>query len=476
MYTEDDDKVVVNKDSNNYSNFYTSFMNNEKKKKKKDTKKTAKKNNPPKEEDYSNFYDSFLESEKLKNQEGEEPKQEDTNEYSVEDDYPEVYNYNDSNKISKKNIIIIVGVALAIIILILLLFLLQRKKADIILNNEEININVGESAVITYQIVNTDDTVTATYSSSNQEIVIVDSNGQVTGIAQGETEVIVYYRIGSKTSQKKCKVIVTGVDVVDKKISLVVSLKNVKDNKWSNKDAIINVNADSVYGIESIKYAINCNGDNCNYNNVGDSITISNNGVSKVTIVTKDMSGQQTSKNVTIKIDKEAPKVIFNSGSTITGTDSVNVCATCSDSISGCKKDKVCVKYTSSKTNQRITVEDNAGNKASTPTFDVKINKSSNVTPCTLSVDKNGKVTAKVMGGATYYGFDSSYSGTNTTSKTISIKKKKKGESMAKLVYYYVKDNNGNKYRCNITVIKECKCKDGSNSSNCTVACTFRAG
>lgn len=490
MFTEDDDKVVVNNDKNSeYANFYTSFINDEKNKKKtgKDNSKKKKADEKKTEEtDNANFYTSFLENERLK----KEPEEKESNskkdnkketkesinneeyddsfEYD-ENDFPEVYQFNENND-NKKRILKIVALALGIIFVIFLIIFIISKiggKPGIILTNDNITINVGESHVISYKIVNPEDKVESTFSSNNLDVAVVDNYGNVTGISQGETEIIVSYTISGKTKKEKCKVKVNGEGTVNKNVTIDTIVENGSPDVWTKNDVSIVVNAKSIYGVKSIQYAINCDSNNCSYKDVvNNRINVTNNGINNVIIVAKDERNQETKKQVTLKIDKEMPTITFNEKNTITSSSDVNVCATCSDNLSGCKKEKVCVKYTSSKSNQNIVVEDNAGNKALSPSFNVVINKkgSNSSKKCSLKVSSDGTVTATVPSGAKYYGFSSSYSGTNTKSKKISINVAN-GQARAQLIYYYFIASNGTKGNCQITVIKDCT----------KGTCTFRA-
>ena len=90
-----------------------------------------------------------------------------------------------------------------------------------------------------------------------------------------------------------------------------------------------------------------------------------------------------------------------------------------------------------------------------------------------LRVLNDGTVTAIVRGGASYYGFNSNYSGANQLSKKIEIDVSKRGATGAKIIYYYVKTNDGTKGKCHITVIKKCTCADNSNTDDCKIVCTF---
>ena len=492
MFTEDDDKVVKKKSKDDV-NFYTSFINSEKSKNGKNTKKEKKKKET-KEEDYSNYYSSFLENErKRKEQEEKErneavainsKKQKSTSKlesknieideyalYTDEEDYPEVYqnSYNEDNKINIRKMVIFGVEIIAVIILLLIVIFktnLFGNQPGIVLTDSKVTLGVGDSYKITYNIVHTSKDVSVSYDSMNLNVAVVDNNGNVTGVSNGETDIIVSYTIDNKTKEKKCHVIIVGEGNVNKDITLTAKLENASENNWVNHDVTISVNASSIYGISSIVYTINCSGSDCKYTKVNNNkITITNNGTSTVSIFATDRNDKQVQKTLTVKIDKEAPVITFNSGTDITGNNSVSVCASCKDNYSGCKNEKVCTRYTSSKSNQRITVEDKAGNKVSSPSFNVKVNKTS-PDKCSLSVSSDGKVTATVPSGAKYYGFSSSYSGTNTTSQKISINTKA-GESKAKMVYYYVKTSKGNKITCSIAVIKEC------NAAN---VCKFRKG
>ena len=475
MFTEDDDKVVVKKEpGGEYDNIYEPFIKKEKSKLKKNTPNKKKKSNndvKKQEPDYSNFYSSFLEQEKEKQDDNKKKKKEEI-EFKTEDDYKEVYESpkNHNNKGLIKIIFFGLEIILVIFLIVFLISKLTSKKIDIILNNTEYYLNIGENALIQYEVVNSKEQPEVSFNTSDINVAVVDNVGKIIGVGKGETDIIVTYRVEGKTNEKKCKVIVSGEGSVDKNISLDVRIENAKENTWVNHDVYISTIGKSIYGISSLQYTINCDS-NCSYENVNNNkITITNSGVNKVTIKARDKNNQEISKNVVVKVDKQAPTITFNGQTNITATNSTTVCATCKDSHSGCKKEKVCVKYTSSKTNQKITIEDNVGNKTSSPEFNVKINKSgsndSDATPtCSLSVSSSGVVTAKVSSNSVYYGFNSSYSGTNT--KTQDADKDMPGTgSRAKIIHYYVKNSKGAKGSCYITVIRTC---DSSS-------CTYKAG
>ncbi len=469
MYTEDDEKVKVKKSNSNNDDkdFYTSFSEMDENE---GSKSSRKKNNRRREvevkeeADYSNFYDS--------NDEEEENEEDNGN----------------KGKWIKIGAIVL----LALLLIGLIIFLITRSsgtKGDIELTNNDITLKVGESDYVSYKIVDTENEVTSTFSSSNSDVAIVDENGAITAMGPGEATITISYTIDGKTKQKTCKVTVTGDPTPTPKptakptatpshnIKLNLKFNNGSDNHWTNKDVAITVEASSDYGISSIKYAVNCSG-TCDYKDLsGNTINVSNNGTTKITVLATDKNNQQAKKEVTVKIDKEAPNVTYNGNTNIVSQGEVEVCVTCSDSISGCTKSKVCKKYTSSQSNQVLTVSDNAGNKKSSPTFNVSINKVQQ--PCSLSVASDGTVTATLREEATYSGFNSSYSGSNETSKKIDVSVTTTDQAGvmagAKVVYYYVKNKNGGTGKCFVTVIKECKCNDATSTDpKCPGTCTFR--
>lgn len=424
MYTEDDENVKVkNKNSkNDYNDFYTSFSgkDDDEEKKEKGKKKKKEVEEEAKEEgDYSDFYGN----------------EEETEEEVVEKD----------GKKGKTILKIVIIILLIAIIAGLLFVLLGKKKetGDIELNNTEITLKAGETEYISYRIVGTESDVTSTFESSNLEVATVSESGEVTAVGNGEAIITIKYVINGKTREKQCTVTVNGPEI---KHDITLNLKASTTN-WTNNDVTITTEAQSDYGIESIKYAINCSG-SCNYQDVVDNkIVITDNGSTKVTVIAKDKKNQEITKEITAKIDKEAPNVTYSGNKDIVSSGEVSVCATCSDSISGCKQSKVCKKYTSSKSNEVITVYDNAGNSKNSTTYNVTINKV--VQPCTLKVASDGTVSATLNETATYYGFNSSYSGDNELSKKFEMK-----NPGARVVYYYVKTKNTTG-SCHITIIKD---------------------
>ena len=467
MYTEDDEKVKVKKNNSkdDYNDFYTTFAESDeeeskskKSSNKKDNNKKKEEKSEPKEEiDYSAFYD--------------------------ENDDSSI----DSNSIVDKKVIIkYCVIALLLIILIVLIVVLfkgcskNKVIGDIELNNSNISLIPGGSDYISYKVVNTDSKISSSFVSSNTKVATVDENGKVVAVSEGESTITIYYTVDGVNKEKKCTVKVssstpapTQAPQVDETLTLTLKYVQGSENSWTNKDVIINVETKTSLGLSSLKYATNCSG-TCNYVDVtNNKITISNNGTTKITVKAVDKKNKEVIKETTVKIDKESPNATYTGEKNITSNNDVEVCATCTDGISGCKKDKVCKKYTSSASNQTITVTDNAGNTKKSSTFNVTITKKQD--PCTLSVSSDGTVKATLRESAKYYGFNSSYSGSNELSKKVNIANvTKNGDSGAMVVKYYVLNKNGSGGMCYVTVIKECKCTN-STSTNCQATCTFRA-
>ncbi len=445
MHTNDDKNVKVKKSnsSNDYSDFYTSFndMNNEDNKKGK-----GKKKKEAVEDDYTSFYGS-------------------------NEDEPE------ENKGNTKNIIkfIIIAVLIIAIIVVLIIFVFGKKStSDIVLTEENFVLQAGETSTISYKLTNPEDDVKASFTSSDTNVAIVNSDGEVIAIGEGSCDITITYVINGKTREKKCKITVSGSSDISKDLSLNISFSNGKDNSWTNKDVTLTIDAKSVYGIDKLQYAINCDAGDCNFQDVTDNkIVVSTPGTTKVRVLVHDKNNRQQEKTVTVLLDKESPEIkLLLDDKNITSTKEVEVCATCSDSLSGCKQNKICKKFTSTKTNQTIIVEDKAGNRKNSSSFNVTIKK--NIGPCNLKLSSDGTVSSTHPDGALYYGFSSSYSGTNQESKKIEINATTPNVPVANYVTYYIKDSKGVKTSCSLIVVKECKCKDEkSTDPKCPVTCSY---
>ena len=327
--------------------------------------------------------------------------------------------------------------------------------AQIKLLNGDISVKVGNKEYISYEIVNTDETIDVIFQSLDVGIATVDETGGVTGVKEGKTTIKLLYNNGKKNIEELCNVEVLPGETVNP-INPTLSLSASTTN-WAKDSVTINVSSN----VTNIKYAINCSKD-CSYNNVSNnSIKISENGTSNVSVVATNDGGQSITKTITVKIDKKAPTAtLVPNQTTFSSKTSIEICATCSDGESGCKQAKVCKVYQNSADNQTITVEDKAGNKTNTAPFKVEINKVS--LTCSLSVSQTGVVTATYTGNPTYYGYNSSYSGANEVSKKLP-----NNTSNQQTITYYMKDKDGSTKNCSIVVITNCYCRWKNNSGDC---------
>lgn len=326
--------------------------------------------------------------------------------------YSEFENNNISNeninekKVNKKIIIIIIITIIIILALVFGLILLlskndnkpQNEIKSIYLEQNILNLIVGETKKINIIIeANDPEKIPITWSSNNEEIVIVD-NGQIT--AKKEGNAIIKAKHTTKDGKEysvECEVI-----IIDDKPIITYEISN---KNWTNKDVIITVNATSKAKIKELKYAINCI-DECNYNQIeNNKISVKNDGISKVSIQAITELNASAEEIVEVKIDKTKPIVtLSNEKTTYTDTKKVTVCATCQDEESGCKQNELCKDYTSSQSNIKLTLSDKAGNTASSPNFNVVINRQDvniNSTPnCKFSGPINSTIN---VGNTTIY-------------------------------------------------------------------------
>ena len=483
MYTEDDKNYEIKKGKSNRNNtdFYTSFNKKNKKNPPKDNN-SIKQQKLKTEEDYASFYGKNNKKEvNVEIKKNNSIRIINCIKNNVKSKINNIKNKINSIK-NKKDLIkkiIIIAVSVLMLFIIIMLIMHIKNNPSIELDKKNIILNIGAKEKITYKKINTEDEVQLIYTSSDSNIATVDISGQITAMGIGKATITIDYTIKDVKGSKKCNIEVNNDNNVNSNISLNLSVEDgIPSDTWRNTDALVLVKAESVFGIESIKYTVNCE-NNCNYTSVTDNIIrISNNGSNKLKVIAMDYKKQEAVKEITIKIDHESPTISLSKSGSIVSNKEVEVCATCSDNLSGCKETKVCKKYTSSKYGEVISVYDVAGNKTDSESFNVTINtlpinsKLKNI--CSLSVTSDGTVKATLREKGVYYGFNSSYTGSNELSKKIDINATQKGETKAKVVYYYVKNSNGTKGQCAITVIKTCTCKDkNSTATNCPVSCTF---
>jgi hypothetical protein len=227
-------------------------------------------------------------------------------------------------------------IGLLVIILIFLILLVTRscdhkiivedKKEELVIKTTTIELYVGEEKAIDYRTLNFKNDPELTFTSMDPSVAEVSTEGKVKGLKKGETEVVITYFVDEVSYEKKCTVIVKEKDKpvnppkptpdppkpTDKTPpTLTVNITNAKDNTWVNHDVTIKVSAKDDSKV-TIKYALDCT-NNCTYNNVSNGqITISKSGTTIVSIQAIDANNNKSSKNVTIKIDKEKPTCSMN--------------------------------------------------------------------------------------------------------------------------------------------------------------------
>ena len=250
-------------------------------------------------------------------------------------------------------------------------------------------------------------------------------------------------------------------------IDFNLTVANDIGNSWSKENVTINVDIPDDKNLKAVKYTINCT-NKCEYVDVFDKkILISNNGVSNVTVVVINNDNVENKKNITVKIDNNSPQLTLSPNDTnISSKTAVTVCAVCTDNESGCKEEKVCKDYSKTSKNETLTVSDNAGNQTVSSNFNVTIGGSTTTvaTPaptCSLSVNKDGVVTASYKNANSYYGFSSNYSGKNENTKQLNSSEKRTGTT----IKYYVKNKDGKTSSCSIKI--SCSCEYRSDDLTC---------
>ena len=306
MYSDEDEEKSLKKQS---------VDNKPKKSSKKEVKEEKKKE---KEED---FYDDFYDYMNTNSSDDD-----------VDiDDEPDLEL--EEKKKGRGHIAVILILVVILVFLILLVtrscdhkIVIEDKKEELVIKTESIEIFVGEQQTIEYQALYFKNDPELTFTSLDESIASVDADGVINGIKAGETEIVISYFVDDVPYEKKCKVVVSEkekpVDPVkpdppkptpsDKTPpTLKVDISNAKDGVWVNHDVTIKVSAKDSSKV-TIQYALDCT-NNCSYTKVSDGqIIVSKNGTTIVNIQAVDASNNKTSKNVTIRIDKEKPTCTMN--------------------------------------------------------------------------------------------------------------------------------------------------------------------
>ena len=417
------------------------------------------------------------------------------------------------NKFSLAKLISI-SVSLVVVVAVAVFFLLNGKDSFTSDNNEENTIALSRMALSVGNEIDVDlgelnelDVEEISYSSKDENVAKINEKGVITAVNDGETDIVVVYKIEDVTYEKNVNVVVSSRSSEDFSMSDEITLKytfsdNVKENVWTNKDVKIKVSSNA-----NVKYAIDCE-DNCKYYDLVDdnSILVSTEGEHTVTIVAYDKYGDSVVKKVNVKIDKTKPICKFVKGpnpNEIYVGETATYVIECVDENSRLKvvndisfldlelpkvftftKSSIIdvVKETYNKTKKpAIQVENiDDGYRYTLSVTGLKAGKTKLELPKSIFVDYAGNVQDKDIsdsitvldkkegsqGGAylnckvsydngvitgsgsgtsnlKYYGFSNSYSGSNQSSMSV---------SKAGTYYFYVKDVNGNKKSCSVVV------------------------
>lgn len=218
----------------------------------------------------------------------------------------------------------------------------DEKEPTVTITEANGEVDEGSEYKLKYSFDNFSDDPKVTFVSSDETVATVNNEGVVKGVKAGTTKIIMSYYIKGVSYQKEFSVKVNAVEKEETppepepekptpakdttKPTLNVSIANAKENVYVNHDVTINVSASDNSGKVSTQYAINCSS-SCKYQNVsGGKITLNSDGNYTVSIQAVDSSGNKTSKNVTIKIDKTKPTCALkvSSDGTISSTNTDN--------------------------------------------------------------------------------------------------------------------------------------------------------
>lgn len=375
-----------------------------------------------------------------------------------------VLNNNDNNKGGIKKVIFILFVIILLLAsAFIVMKLLNKNKNETIsiIVPSAIDLFVGETKALDARVsgINNISNVVLNYQSENEMIATVTSDGLVTAIGDGSTNILItFYDEKNNLYKNNCLISVTkkvenNVEKPsdnssnDKQGPTIKYTLPASSNGWYKGNVVISISATDTSGIKSVKYALDCTSD-CKYTDITNSnkIAITGSGTKKIKIVAIDKKGNTSQKDVTINLDNTKPvaKLSISNKIAYSNTGTVEVCATCTDTGSGCKEAKVCQTHTQNIENVSLIVYDKAGNSTTTEAYKVVIDKSKPTCSLTYS-DKKITATASDTGGSglLYYGFNEKYTGSSTKEQTV--------DNKTGTYKYYVKDKAGNTNVCSLT-------------------------
>ena len=290
----------------------------EEKRKRVNTFLGSKDNNGSNQEQEEEFYDDFF-------------RYEEGNPDSNIDEEP---NLETEEKKESRNKLVILVLLLLVFTVVGILFVksyskretkVPEKEPTVTINASSAEVKEGEEYKLQYSFDNFSDDPKVSFVSSDTNIATVSNDGVVKGVKIGTAKIIMSYYIKGVSNQKEFDIKILEGEKKDPtpepepekpapqpakdttKPTLAVNITNAKDNSYTNHDVVINVSAKDNSGKVSTQYALNCS-NNCKYQNVsGGKITINKDGSTVVSIRAVDGSGNSTTKNVTIKIDRSKP-------------------------------------------------------------------------------------------------------------------------------------------------------------------------
>lgn len=268
--------------------------------------------------------------------------------------------------------ILIIIILIAVLLFLIIWLLNHNKKGSepvLTINEQEITMNVGEEHQIDYKFNNGGNkNVNLTWSSTDENILVVDNKGIVFALLEGTGTVKATYKYKNKENTKEILVIINKEEIVE---PIVVTPEfdynvSVKDGEWSSNDVIIDLNSDNREEID-IKYSINCKGDKCDEIVVeGNRIIISKEGKNTIYVTATGPDGNSITKEIKVNIDKTKPTCEVS----LNGKE-INVKS--NDNASGIKYIGTNSNYSGTNVSQEVVssgkkiyyVMDNAGNKNS---------------------------------------------------------------------------------------------------------------
>ena len=268
------------------------------------------------------------------------------------------------------------------------------KEKEAVARIEEVNvtINEGEEYKLKYSFENFSDDPKVNFVSADTSILTVNKEGVIIGLKAGNTKVIMSYFIKGISYQKE---FIITVNEVKKEEPQESPKEETPTTPTPTKDTTKPTLSISLVDAKENTYV--------NHDVV-------------INVIASDNSGKVTTKYVVNCSNNCNYQNVTGGKITISsvGTSIVSIVAT-----------------------------DSTGNKV-VKSVTIKIDKTKPT--CSLKVSSDGTLTANVtdnLGLMEYYGYESSYSGTKTKSKTV---------TQAGTYSYYVKDTAGNTNTCSITV------------------------